>query len=327
VTGHKVLLFEPVHQKGLDHLTENGATIVYAQGFDAESIKRAVPDVDAILARAQGWIDGDIMDAAPKLKVVGRHGIGVDNIDVDAATDRGIHIVNTPVAPAESVAEFVVMSMIALPRQIVRADAATRSNNWGFRNEVHAPELMGKTLGVVGFGRIGRRIAEICSLGLRMNIVYSDAYPAPEEEEKRLGARRVELNDLLSTADFVTLNVPLLDSTHHLIDEAALKKMKKDAYLVNCSRGPVVDEAALVDALRTETIAGAVIDVFETEPVTKGNPLFELENVLLTPHCSGHSRESAQNMAMVASDIIKVLQGQKPDYPVNDPRNARQVTS
>ena len=324
---HKVLLFEPVHQKGLDHLTENGATIVYAQGFDAKSIKRAVPDVDAILARAQGWIDGEIMDVASNLKVVGRHGIGVDNIDVDAATDRGIHIVNTPVAPAESVAEFVVMGMIALPRQIVRADAATRNNNWGFRNEVHAPELMGKTLGVVGFGRIGRRIAEICSLGLRMNVLYTDAYAAPEEEENRLGARRVELDDLLAAADFVTLNVPLLESTHHLIDSVALGRMKKGAYLVNCSRGPVVDEPALVDALRAGTIAGAVIDVFETEPVAEGNPLFELDNVLLTPHCSGHSLESAENMAMVASDIVKVLRGQKPDYPVNDPANPRQPTS
>ncbi len=138
MTDHKVLLFEPVHQKGLDHLTQNGAAVIYADGFGAESIKRAVSDVDAILARAQGSIDGEVMDAAPNLKVVGRHGIGVDNVDVEAATDRGIFVVNTPVAPAESVAEFVVMGMIALPRRIVQADAATRNLRWSFRNEVHA---------------------------------------------------------------------------------------------------------------------------------------------------------------------------------------------
>jgi len=324
VPDHRVLLFEAVHAKGIDHLTQNGASIVYADGFDPDSIKRAVGDIDAILARAQGKIDGDVMDVAPNLKVVGRHGIGVDNIDVDAATDRGIQIVNTPVAPAESVAEFVVMGMIALPRHIVQADAATRGGHWSFRNEVHAPELMGKTLGIVGFGRIGRRIAEICSLGLRMNVVYADAFPAPEEEEKRLRARRVELDDLLDTADFISLNVPLLDSTHHLIDAWALERMKEDAYLINCSRGPVIDESALVAALRAGSIAGAVIDVFETEPVPGDNPLLELDNVLLTPHCSGHSLESAQNMAMVASDIVKVLQGNKPDYPVNHPPSPRQ---
>lgn len=320
---HRILLFEPVHQKGLDHLTMNGATIAYAEGFDPDSIKRAVSNVDGILARAQGQIDGPVMDAAPNLRVVGRHGIGVDNVDVDAATERGIFVVNTPTAPAESVAEFVVMGMIALPRRIVQADKATRALHWGFRNEVQAPELMGKTLGIVGFGRIGRRIAEICSLGFRMNVMYADAFPAPPEEEQRLQVARTDLNDLLSQSDFVTLNVPLLDSTHHLIDANAFGRMKTGAYLVNCSRGPVVDEEALVEALGSRQIAGAVIDVFETEPVEAGNPLLEMDNVLLTPHCSGHSLESAENMSMVAADIIRVLSGERPEFTVNDPVNPR----
>lgn len=323
MADHKILLFEPVHQKGLDHLTKNGATIAYAEGFDPDSIKRAVPNVDGILARAQGQIDGPVMDAAPNLKVVGRHGIGVDNVDVDAATERGIFVVNTPTAPAESVAEFVVMGMIALPRRIVQADKATRALHWGFRNEVQAPELMGKTLGIVGFGRIGRRIAEICSLGFRMNVIYADAFLAPPEEEQRLQVARTDLNDLLSQSDFVTLNVPLLDSTHHLIDADAFGRMKTGAYLVNCSRGPVVAEAALVEALGSQQIAGAVIDVFETEPVEAGNPLLKMDNVLLTPHCSGHSLESAENMSMVAADIIRVLSGERPEFAVNDPVNSR----
>ncbi len=186
------------------------------------------------------------------------------------------------------------------------------------------PELVGRTLGIVGFGRIGRRIAEICSLGFRMNVIYTDAYAAPVEEEKRLRAIRVELNDLLSRSDFVSLNVPLLESIHHLIDAEALSPMKPDAYLVNCSRGPVIDEPALAEALQNRKIAGAVIDVFESEPISEGNPLLDLDNVLLTPHCSGHSIESTQAMAMVASDIIKVLEGKQPVYPVNEPPNPRQ---
>ncbi len=325
MADHKVLLFEEVHQKGLDHLTRNGSEIVYAEGFEPEQIIAAVHDVDAILARAQGYIDGPVMDAAPKLKVVGRHGIGVDNVDVDAATERGIFVVNTPMAPAESVAEFVTMGMIALPRRIVQADRATRELDWGFRNRVHAPELLGKTLGIVGFGRIGRRIAEICGLGFRMNIVYTDAFPADEAEERRLSAKRVSLDELLAASDFISLNVPLLESTHHLIDTAALSKMKPSAILINCSRGPVVDEAALADALKNGGIAGAVIDVYEQEPAVAANPLLKLDNVLLTPHCSGHSAESAENMSMVASDIIKVLQGLRPAYAVNNPQNPRQA--
>jgi D-3-phosphoglycerate dehydrogenase len=325
VANSKVLIFEPIHQKGLDHLTENGAEIVYAPGFSAEEICSVVVGVDAIIARAQGFIDGPVMDQAPNLKVVGRHGIGVDNIDVPAATERGIFVVNTPTGPVEAVAEYVAMSMVALPRKIPQADSATRNTDWEFRNRHHGPELRGKTLGIVGFGRIGRRIAEICGLGFQMRTTYYDVYPAPEEEEKRLGIVRVDLDELIAESDYVTLNVPLLDQTYHLIDSRALEKMKSSAYLINCSRGPVVDESALVQALESGSIAGAVIDVFEVEPVKANNPLLQLENVLLSPHCSGHSVESAQNLSMVASDIIRILEGEKPEFPVNDPVSPRQT--
>ncbi len=327
MADHKILLFEPVHQKGLDYLADNGCKVTYAEGFEPAQIVDAVRDVDGILARAQGYIDGAAMDAGQGLKVIGRHGIGVDNIDVEAATERGVYVVNTPMAPAESVAEFVAMGMIALPRRIVQADRATRDLDWGFRNRVHAPELLGKTLGIVGFGRIGRRIAEICGIGFRMNIIYSDAFPAGEEEERRLSATRATLDELLARSDYVSLNVPLLDSTHHLIDANALARMKPSAILVNCARGPVVDEQALADALRNNVIAGAVIDVFEQEPAVAENPLLDLENVLLTPHCSGHSAESSENMSMVAADIVRVLQGKRPEFCVNQPSKPRRTLS
>lgn len=327
MADHKVLLFEPVHQKGLDHLADNGCEIVYAKGFEPDQIIEAVQEVDAILARAQGAIDGPVMDAGPRLKVVGRHGIGVDNVDVDAATERGVFVVNTPTGPAESVAEFVVMGMMALPRRICQADRATRDLDWGFRNRVHAPELLGKTLGIVGFGRIGRRIAEICAHGFGMEILYTDAFPADPEEEQRLGASRVSLDELLERSDFVSLNVPLLESTRHLINQDTLARMKPSAYLINCARGPVVDEKALAHALENDVIAGAVIDVFEEEPPPADNPLFGLDNVLLTPHCSGNSKESAENMSMVAADIVRVLRGERPQFPVNDPPTPRQAFS
>ncbi len=323
----RVLIFEPIHQKGLDHLSKNGAEVVYAPGFSEEEICSVVDKVDAIIARAQGFIDGHVLDRAPRLKVVGRHGIGVDNIDVPAATERGIFVVNTPTGPVEAVAEYVAMSMVALPRRIPQADSATRQTDWDFRNRHHGPELRGKTLGIVGFGRIGRRIAEICGPGYRMKTTYYDVYPASEDEEKRLGVERVEFDKLITESDYITLNVPLVDQTHHLIDARALENMKPTAYLINCSRGPVVDEKALVQALRANTIAGAVIDVFEEEPVRADNPLLELDNVLLSPHCSGHTSESAQNLSLVAADIIRILEGKRPEFPVNDPVNPRQTVT
>ncbi|MDA0748272.1 MAG: hydroxyacid dehydrogenase [bacterium] len=319
-----VLLFESIHEKGLNHLQENDCKITFAPGFDPAQIQSAVQGVDAILARAQGTIDGAVMDAASNLKIIGRHGIGVDNIDIPAATERGILVVNTPNGPVEAVAEYVAMSLVALPRRIVQANHAVRNNDWAFRNRHHGPELRGRTLGIVGFGRIGRRIAEICGLGFGMHVLYSDVAAVAPEEEQRLGVKRVPLDELLSTSDFITLNVPFLKETHHLINAATLQLMKPEAYLVNCSRGPVVDEPALVHALKNGDIAGAVIDVYEKEPVAPDNPLLALDNVLLSPHCSGHSTESAQNLSMVAADIVRVLNGQKPEFPVNHPENPRQ---
>ena len=320
-----VLLFEPVHQCGLDHLKKNDCNILWSEGFETKQILAAVVNADAILARAQGSINGEIMDGAPKLKVIGRHGIGVDNIDVPAASLHGIHVVNTPQAPVEAVAEYVVMSLIALPRRLSQADRATRTGDWGFRNRVHAPELLNKTLGIIGFGRIGRRIAEICALGFGMQVVYADAFPAPLEEEKRLRVHRIEINELLSISDYISLNVPLLDNTYHLLNKDAFARMKSNAIVVNCSRGPVIDETALLEALQSGQIAGAVIDVFEQEPVAINNPLLTLDNVLVSPHYSGHSQESAQKMAMVAADIVRVLNGHKPECPVNTPPTPRQV--
>jgi len=322
---HKVLMFEPMHEAGVDHLKAHGAEVVIAPDTDEATIVKWAADADGIIARARGYFDGKVMDAGPGLRVIGRHGAGVDNIDVGAATARGIQVVNTPHAPSEAVAEYVAMALVAMTKRPLDADRATRACDWGFRNRHVGPELLGKTLGIVGFGKIGRRIAEICGCGFRMRVLYADAVRAPEAEERRLGAAQVPLDELLKASDFISLNVPLLPETRHMIGDRAFGLMKPTAYLVNAARGPVVDEAALAGALKAGRIAGAAIDVFEEEPVTPDNPLLTLDNVLLSPHNAGHSIEAARNMSMVAADVIRVLNGEAPEYPVNRPERPRKA--
>ena len=255
--------------------------------------------------------------------MIGRHGAGVDNVAVEEATARGITVVYVPFGPLEAVAEYVGMAMVALSRRALQGDRAARAGDWDFRNRHTGPELLGKTLGIVGFGRIGRRIAEICGLGFGMKIVYADAIRAPEAEEERVRAERMPLDQLLSESDFVSLNVPLLPETRHMIGRRELELMRPSAYLVNAARGPVVDEASLIEVLKRGRIAGAAIDVYEEEPVRTDNPLLKLDNVLLSPHNAGHSIEATQKTSMVAADVIRVLNGEEPEFPVNRPVNRR----
>ena len=320
---YKVLMFEPMHEAGVNHLKAHDAEVVTAPDTDAATVAKWAADADGIIARARGYFDGKVMDAGPRLRVIGRHGAVVDNIDVPAATQRGIQVVNTPHAPSEAVAEYVAMALVAVTKRPLDADRCTRACDWEFRNRLVGPELMGKTLGIVGFGRIGRRIAEICGCGFRMRVLYVDAIRAPEAEEQRLGATQVPLDQLLRESDFISMNVPLLPETRHMIGRRAFGLMKPTAYLINAARGPVVEETALVAALKGGRIAGAAIDVFEEEPVTPDNPLLKLDNVLLSPHNAGHSIEAAQNMSLVAADVIRVLNGEAPEFPVNRPEKPR----
>ena len=317
---YNILLFEPVHPCGQDHLLKNDCEILWANGFEPDQIIASVKDADGILARARGFIDGPVMDRAPRLKVIGRHGIGVDNIDVDAATERGIYVVNTPGAPVEAGRRIYRHVLHCLAAQ--NWSCRCRDPLWrlGTSRPRTRPRITrqnpGQLSDLVALAVASRKF---CSLGFRMNVIYTDEFPAPAEEENRLNVRRVELDDLLSNSDYISLNVPLLDSTHHLINADTLARMQPHAIIANCSRGPVIDEQALVTALRNKQIGGAIIDVFEQEPATPDNPLCELDNVLLSPHYSGHSAESIQKMAMVAADIVRVLNGQKPEFPVNGP--------
>ena len=310
----RVLLYENMHQAGIDLLAEK-AELIIANNLEENSVIEQARDVDAIVIRANGAVTARIMDSAPKLKVVGRHGVGVDAIDLKAAKQRGIVVCNTPDANLESVAEQAVGFMITLSKQILRADQALRQGRWNVRYEYIGQEMDRRTLGLVGMGRIGARVAEICHFGFRMPIIYHDVIAYPDLEE-RLSAKKLPLDEVLKKADYISLHVPLLPATKGLIGAEQLAMMKKGAFLINTSRGAIVDEAALIKALRSGHLGGAGLDVFDTEPTPADNPLLQFDNVVLTPHMAAHTDDALKAMSMVAEDIIRVLEGKEPLYRV-----------
>jgi D-3-phosphoglycerate dehydrogenase len=309
-----VLIYEPIHADAVAVLAQK-AEIVWARSLDEESLLEQVPPVDGIIVRNYE-VTRKVMEAAPRLKVIGRHGIGVERIDTQAARELGIVVVNTPGAATESVAEHSVGLMIALAQHIVQADRALRAGDWQARFGLTGYELQHKILGVVGCGRIGTRVATLCHTALEMPILYNDIVDVPQAEAQ-LGARRVPLDELLQTADVVSLHVPLVAETQGLIGREALRRMKRDAFLINTSRGPVVDQAALIEALQKGWIAGAGLDVFDQEPLPPDSPLLRLPNVVVTPHMAAFTKEGLLNMAMgVVNDVLAVLEGGVPKNPV-----------
>ncbi|MBU2613654.1 D-glycerate dehydrogenase [Patescibacteria group bacterium] len=279
----------------------------------------------ALLPLLTDRIDDKVLDAAGKgLKVVANYAVGFDNIDVEAAKKRGITVTNTPHDKVnEAVAEHTFALMISLARRIAEADAYAKAGKYGHWSPtlLTGTDLYGKTLGIIGAGRIGAAVARRAVMGFGMKLVYSDMRPN-KDLEKAYDAKRLTMEKLLETADFVSLHVPLLPSTRHLISTAEFALMKKTAFLVNTARGPVVDEKALLRALKTKRIAGAGIDVFECEPaidcdLTDNLELKSFPNVILTPHIASATIEAREAMSMVAAEnIIAVLSGKPPITPV-----------
>jgi len=311
-------------------LPERGMKII-KERFDAEvwpeygpppktEIIRKARDVDALVTLLSDKIDAKVFDAAPKLKIVAQMAVGFDNIDVAEATRRGIYVTNTPGVLTETTADFAWALLMAVARRVVEADKYVRSGQW--KVSWHPSMLLGRdvygaTLGIVGTGRIGTAVARRAK-GFNMKILYYDVVPMPPEIEKELGAKRVDLDTLLRESDFVSIHVPLIKETYHLINEEKLKLMKKTAYLINNSRGPVVDEKALYKALKEGWIAGAALDVFEQEPTPLDNPLLKLDNVVVAPHISSASYETRSRMAeMVAENLIAFFDGKTPPNLVN----------
>lgn len=317
----KVLITRKIPRAGIELLRKHAIEIDYRQGpplTDAE-LKDAIKDVDAIIPVIPDQITKEVLEAGKNLKIVAHYAVGYDNIDVKAASELGIYVTNTPGDLTESVAEHAMALMLAAGRKIVQADAFTTAGNYKFWDPMIflGPVFRGKTLGIVGFGRIGQHLAKIAKGGFNMRILYHDVQQN-EEAEREIGASFVSLDELFEMSDIISIHVPLLPSTRHLITSREFKKMKPTAYLINTARGPIIDEDALVLALEENWIAGAGIDVYEEEP--KVNPKLKvLNNVILTPHIGSATREARIEMArMAAANVIEVLiNKKKPIHPVN----------
>jgi len=286
--------------------------------MNLEKVKEILPSVEGILALAEP-MNKEMIDLGGKLKTIGRLGVGYDNVDIKYAASKGIGVINTPVAVQHPTAELTVAIMMAVARCVVSLDKQIRSAKKMGRQPVFdkkAATLYGKTLGIIGFGRIGKAVAVKCH-GLGMKIVYSDIIAAPEDFEKSVNATKLSTEELLKKADFVTVHCPYLPENHHLINAKTLSLMKPSAYLVNASRGKMVDEQALVDALKAGTIAGAALDVYEFEPEVN-QELLSLDNVVLTPHVGTWSYDARVEMAFEALEgMIKYLNGEIPLNCVN----------
>lgn len=312
----KVLVVQPIHPAGMERL-QRVAQVTVATDPSRAALMHEVADVVGILVRTVP-IPAEVIEAALRLKVIARHGVGVDNIDVAVATRRGIPVAYTPNTNATSVAEHILVLMGALAKQIVSYDRATRADEWEIRNSYRAVDLKDKTLGLVGVGRVGREVSRRARAAFDMTVLGYDPYVDIATLEG-LGVRPVgSLDELLREADVVSIHVPLTNATRHLIGPAELAKMKPTAFLINTSRGAVVDEAAMVEVLRSSKIAGAGLDVFAEEPPPRSHPLLDLPNVIVTPHSAALTAEAVIRMASGAAQaIVDVLEGRRPEHVVN----------
>ncbi|MEX0765518.1 MAG: D-glycerate dehydrogenase [bacterium] len=279
---------------------------------------REVPRLDGLLSLLTDRVDDELMASAPDLKVVSNLAVGFDNIDVPAATRRKIVVTNTPDVLTETVADFAFCLLLAAGRRLVEGDAYTRAGKWKTwaLMLLAGQDLYGTTLGLIGLGRIGSAVARRAK-GFEMRVIYYDPYRR-EDIEKHLGIEYREMNEVLREADFISVHVPLMESTRHLISRDQFRLMKKTAVFVNTSRGPVVDQRALAEALQARQIFAAGIDVFEKEPVPDDEPLLKLDNVVVAPHIASASVPTRIRMATLAAEnLVAVLQGKRPPNPVN----------
>jgi len=317
----KVYVTREIPEKGLKMIKERFDAEVWPEyGSPPKGvIIEKVGNVDAVVSLLSDEIDAVVFDVAPKLKIVAQMAVGFDNIDVREATKRGIYVTNTPEVLTETTADFAWALLMAVARRVVEADRYVRTGKW--KVSWHPSMLLGRdvhgtTMGIVGAGRIGSAVAKRAK-GFNMKILYYDVVPRPELE-KELSAKNVDLDTLFKESDFISIHVPLTNQTYHMINEEKLRLMKKTAYLINNSRGSVIDENALYRALKEEWIAGAGLDVYEREPTQLDNPLLKLDNVVLAPHISSSSHETRSRMAeMVAENLIAFFEGTIPPNLVN----------
>jgi len=296
----KVLISDKLSDAAVAIFRNRGIEVDVKSGLTAAELREIIGAYDGLAIRSATKVTKELLDVATNLKVVGRAGIGVDNVDLKAATARGVVVMNTPHGNAITTAEHAIALMFALARQIPEATASTKAGKWE-KNRFMGVELTAKTLGLIGAGNIGGIVADR-ALGLRMKVIAYDPFLS-EKRAIELGVEKVELAELLARADFITLHTPLTDATRNLLSREAIASTKKGVCIINCARGGLIDEAALADAIKSGHVAGAALDVFATEPA-KESPLFALENVVCTPHLGASTNEAQENVALQVAEQI-----------------------
>ena len=305
--NQSVLVCDQVNPILNEILAKNGLEVTYEPEITPDQIAEKIAEFDVVVVRSRTKITKELIQKADKCKILARVGVGLDNIDQSAAKEKNIRVINAVEGAMNAVAELVIGLMLSLAREIPRADREVRNGNW-IKKELMGSELRGKYLGIVGLGNIGKRLGRLAK-SFNMNIIGYDVMPIDEEFSKEVGLMKADLGTLLASADYVSLHVPLLDSTKHMIDAEKIATMKNTSRIINTSRGGVIDEEALYNALKNGNLGGAALDVFEVEPATS-NKLRELPNFISTPHMGAQTKE-AQSLAanVIAEKIIQILRG------------------
>jgi len=304
----KILISDKMSNKVEDVLKSKSIDYDIKTGLEPNELKSIIDDYDGILIRSATKLTADVLENCSNLKVIGRAGVGVDNVDLDVATKNKILVMNTPLGNLEATAELTVGLMFSLYRHIHNANASTHEGKWE-KAKFMGTELKGKTLGIVGFGNIGQRVAEICkAIGMQ---ILTNSNSASEEVLNSFGAKKVSTEELLSSSDVLSLHTKLNDQTKNMLNKESIATMKSSSVIINCARGGLINESDLKDALNNEVIAGAAIDVYETEPATE-NVMFGAKNLLLTPHLGASSKEAQSNVAIdVANQVADFLKENK----------------
>jgi D-3-phosphoglycerate dehydrogenase len=311
-SARRVLVTDPIHDEAVQALRRNYD--VEVREVASNELPEFIEGFGALIVRSRTQVTRDVLARDAGLRVVGRAGAGVDNIDVDAATERGIPVVNAPGGNSQSVAELAVGLMLSLARRIPEADRTTKAGGWE-KARLKGGELGGKVLGLIGLGRIGSLVGQIAQ-DLGMETLAYDPYVEPVAAQER-GIWLASLEQVLERSDFISVHAALTEETHHMVSRPQLAAMKPSAYLINVARGPIVDEEALAEALGEAQIAGAALDVFEKEPPAR-SPLLTMENVVLTPHIGAATDEAQRRTGLlVAEQVTKALEGEVPDFLVN----------
>lgn len=312
----KILITDKMAEEAIELLKDAGHEVIFDE-MDAPTLLREVSKYDALMVRGRTKAVKEIVDAGAQgqLKVIGRAGIGVDNVDIKTAATHGIPVVNAPTGSTISVAELAIGHMLSLSRHLYKADTTMKKGEWA-KKQLKGTELHGKTLGLIGCGNIGKVTAKLAQ-AFGMDVIGYDPFLSQAGLKKDNIKKIEELKEIMSQADFISLHLPHTDKTHHIVNKAMIAKMKSSACLINCARGGTVDERALYEALKNGKIAGAGLDVFEQEPPIN-NPLLTLDNVMLTPHLGANTKEGQIRAGTVcAEQIIKVLNGENAEYWVN----------